>query len=70
VPGRIVQIERRGESVSVHIDAGAPLLADITPRALREMDLKEGERVYCLIKTRSFSYLIEQTRAELESSAP
>jgi molybdate transport system ATP-binding protein len=69
VPGRIVKIAPRGESVSAHIDVGAPLLADITPRACRELDLKEGETVYCLIKTRSFSYLIEQTRAEFESSA-
>jgi molybdate transport system ATP-binding protein len=66
VPGRIVKIEPRDESVAVHLDAGAPLLAEITPRACRELNLREGETVYCLIKTRSFSYLIEQTRVEFE----
>ncbi|MGX2038883.1 molybdenum ABC transporter ATP-binding protein [Methylocaldum sp. MU1018] len=70
VPGRIVEIEPRGDGVAVRIDAGAPLLAEITPRAWRELNLREGETVYGLIKTRSFSYLIEQTRAEFESPAP
>lgn len=68
VPGRIIRIEPYGESVAVRIDAGAPLLAEITPRACRELDLKEGEAVYCLIKTRSFSYLIEQTRGDFKLS--
>lgn len=68
VPGRIIRIEPYGESVAVRIDAGAPLVAEITPRACRELDLKEGEAVYCLIKTRSFSYLIEQTRGDFKLS--
>ena len=57
VPGRIVRMKTRGEKVSIDIDAGAPLLAEITPRACQELELCVGEIIYCLIKTRSFSYL-------------
>lgn len=58
-PGRIVKIEPRGTGVQVHLDVGAPLIAEISPRACRELALQEGETVCALIKTRSFSYLAE-----------
>jgi molybdate transport system ATP-binding protein len=63
-PGRIAKIEPRGAGVQVHLDVGAPLIAEITLRACRELALKEGETVYALIKTRSFSYLVERATAE------
>lgn len=59
-PGRIVRIEHLGTGVQVHLEAGVPLVAEITPRALHELTLAVGDTVYCLIKTRSFSYLVEQ----------
>ncbi len=59
-PGRIVEIEARGSGVEVHLDIGAPLVAEISPRACRELGLHVGETVYALIKTRSFVYLAEQ----------
>lgn len=59
MPGRIVRIEQQGTGVQVHLDAGVPLVAEITPRALRELALSVGDTVYCLIKTRSFTYLVE-----------
>jgi molybdate transport system ATP-binding protein len=60
VPGRIVRVEHHGAGVQVRIDIGVPLTAEITPKACRELALREGETVYCLIKTRSFSYLAER----------
>jgi molybdate transport system ATP-binding protein len=59
-PGRIVSIETRGTGVQVHLDVGAPLVAEISPRARRELALEEGETVHALIKTRSFAYLVER----------
>ena len=44
----------------VQVDCGATLLADITPGAFRDMELKEGDDIYCLIKTRAISYLAER----------
>jgi len=55
--GRICAIIRTAENVLVQIDCGNTLLASITPRALVEMGLQEGDIVYCLIKAQSFTYL-------------
>ncbi len=70
VPGRIVRIENQGAGVQVWIDAGVPLVAEITPRSARELSLCPGDRVYCLIKTRSFSYLVDRTGNGSEPGVP
>ncbi len=49
----------QGESLIVQIDCGGTLLAEITPRACRDLELREGLDIYCLIKTHSISYLSE-----------
>lgn len=59
-PGRVVSIETLGTGVQVRLDVGAPLIAEISPRARRELALEEGETVHALIKTRSFAYLVER----------
>jgi len=59
LPGRITKIEAEGTGVKLRIDVGAPLVAEITPRAWHQLALREGETVHCLIKTRSLSYLME-----------
>lgn len=60
VAGRISRIEPGEGCIAIHIDVGAPLLAEITPRSWHELDLREGETVYCLIKASAFSYLAER----------
>jgi molybdate transport system ATP-binding protein len=67
-PGRVSKIESRGSGVQVYLDAGAPLIAEISPRAYRELALQEGETVYALIKTRSFAYLAERTILDQSTS--
>jgi molybdate transport system ATP-binding protein len=57
--GRICSLIQSGDSFIVQIDCGSTLLAEITPGACRYMELKEGDIVYCLIKTHSISYLTE-----------
>lgn len=48
-----------GESMIVQIDCGAALLVEITPGAYQNMALREGDTVYCLIKTHAIVYLSE-----------
>lgn len=59
IKGRICALVSTGESILVQIDCGSTVLAGITPRACRDMALQEGDTVYCLAKTQSFSYLAE-----------
>ena len=59
IKGRICALVPMGESVLIQIDCGSTLLAGITPRACQDMDLHEGDTVYCLAKTHSFCYLTE-----------
>ncbi len=59
VPGTIVRVDAHGTGVQVTVDVGVPLCAEISPRAWRDLQLREKEKVYCLIKTRSFVYLSE-----------
>jgi molybdate transport system ATP-binding protein len=59
IKGRICALVPSGESIFVQIDCGSTLLAEITPRACRDMELTEGDTVYCLIKTHSISYMSE-----------
>ncbi|CAL1240408.1 molybdenum ABC transporter ATP-binding protein [Candidatus Methylocalor cossyra] len=70
LPGRIVRIESQGTRVLVHVDAGAPLIAEITPRAARELALCAGDPIWCLIKTRSFTYLVEPNRGRADLGIP
>ncbi|MEI6542222.1 MAG: ATP-binding cassette domain-containing protein [Methylococcales bacterium] len=59
IKGQICALIPNGESLIVQVDCGATLLADITPGACRDMDLKEGDNIHCLIKTRAINYLAE-----------
>lgn len=60
IKGRICALVPMAESILVQIDCGSTLLAKITPRACRDMALREGDTVYCLAKTQSFAYLDEE----------
>ena len=59
IKGQICALIPSGESLIVQVDCGGTLLAEITPGACRDMALQEGEDIYCLIKTRSITYLAE-----------
>lgn len=59
IKGRICAIIANGGSSIVQVDCGGTLLAEITPGACRDMDLREGDDVYCLIKTHAIVYLAE-----------
>ncbi|MGE5320813.1 MAG: TOBE domain-containing protein, partial [Hyphomicrobiaceae bacterium] len=57
IKGRICAIIRTPEHALVQVDCGSTLLAGISPRALKQMSLHEGESVYCLVKAHAFSYI-------------
>ena len=57
--GQICALIPNGESLIVQVDCGDTLLAEITLGACKDMDLQEGDVVYCLIKTHAIAYLAE-----------
>lgn len=59
IQGHICALIPNGESMIVQVDCGDTLLAEITLGAYKDMDLQEGDSVYCLIKTHAISYLTE-----------
>lgn len=59
IKGRICALIDSKSSVIVQVDCGGTLLAEITAGACRDMDLREGDDVYCLIKTHAVVYLTE-----------
>jgi molybdate transport system ATP-binding protein len=59
IKGQICALIPNGESLIVQVDCGDTLLVEITHGAYKDMDLQEGEVIYCLIKTHSIAYLGE-----------
>jgi molybdate transport system ATP-binding protein len=65
IKGRVCAVIRSSEHAVVQIDCGTTLLAGVSLRALRDMDLQEGDTVYCLIKAHAFSYVFENATTSL-----
>jgi molybdate transport system ATP-binding protein len=59
IKGRICALIPFENSILVQIDCGGVLLAEVTQGACRDLALREGDSVYCLIKTHSIVYLAE-----------
>jgi molybdate transport system ATP-binding protein len=59
IKGRICAIIPGAGSVIVQIDCGHTFLAEITAYACHDLDLREGQIVYCLIKANAMVYLSE-----------
>ena len=49
-PGRVVSITPHGDIQRLQVDGVLPLLADITPQALVELDLAPGSPIWCSVK--------------------
>lgn len=62
IKGRICTIIKVSRHAIVQIDCGTTILAGISLKALNEMQLKEGDVVYCLIKTHAFSYQMQTNK--------
>lgn len=57
VKGRICALIPNNHGMLVQIDCGWTILAEITLGACKQMELMEGQEVYCLIKTQAITYL-------------
>jgi molybdate transport system ATP-binding protein len=57
LPGRVTGVSANRGQALVEIDAGVSLLARVTEQAVRELDVRLGARVWCLVKAAAISYL-------------
>lgn len=53
VPGKVCEMHSVGDVLFVAVDMGQRLLAEVTHDAARELDLRVGRDVICLIKSRA-----------------
>lgn len=49
-PGRVTDVERHGDLVRVTVDGPVPLLADVTPLAVADLELAPGVDVWASVK--------------------
>jgi molybdate transport system ATP-binding protein len=54
---RVTRLDETSDGVWVHLDAGEPLVAKLTPRAVRALDLGEGADVHAVIKSQALRRL-------------
>lgn len=57
VPGTITQLLHTTDRVLVDVDIGAPIQAEVTRKAVQDLQLRVGDGVYCLFKARAWNYL-------------
>ena len=57
LPGTVVEVHETGTRVLVYVDVGARLVVEITPGALRNLELRQGQQVYAVIKSTSILVL-------------
>jgi len=53
LPGTIESVEERGTIVQLQVNAGVRFAVNITPGAMRSLELREGSQVWLVIKTHS-----------------
>ncbi len=53
LPARILRIDEGEGDVLVHLDAGEPLVAKLTPGALARLALIPGRDIYIIIKAQA-----------------
>jgi molybdate transport system ATP-binding protein len=49
-PGRIAGLEQHGDTIRVQVDADLPVLADVTPAAVADLELTVGSPVWAAVK--------------------
>ncbi len=53
IEGRVVRIHDAAGSCYVTVDCGVPLVAEITAKSRAQMEIEEGQRLYCLVKAKA-----------------
>jgi len=54
--GRIVRIIPRRHGSLVEIDAGVRVVAEVNAKTVEDLNLREGEAIYCLVKAQSVEF--------------
>lgn len=68
LPGTVEEITTgNGSLVDIRLDIGCPLLARITPQALKVLDLKAGQQVFAIIKSVAVSHSLLWRNGPAES---
>jgi molybdate transport system ATP-binding protein len=57
IPGRVLAVTEAGSVARVAVDAGQPIVADLTPAAARDLGLSAGAEVHCVFKAQSLEVL-------------
>ena len=57
LPARVTACERAGGNMLVHLDAGEPLVAKLTPAACEALALSPGTAVHLVIKAQALRRL-------------
>jgi len=57
LPGRVRTVTAHPDRALAEIDAGVPILVEISHRTVREMGLAPGRAVWCLIKSNAVRYV-------------
>lgn len=68
IRGRVCAVIESSRHAIVQIDCGTTLLVGISLKALSEMKIKEGDSVYCLVKSHAFSFVESAARIQPEIS--
>ena len=58
IEGRIVSLEQRGTMAIARVDCGVVFVVNVTPGAVRALELTAGRRVWLVLKTHS-CHLVE-----------
>ena len=56
LPGSVKRLADVGDLLLAHIDVGCELIVELTPEAVRELEIGEGARIWALIKTNAFTF--------------
>lgn len=65
IRGRVCALIPLANGVLVQVDVGVTLVAEVTQRAVVDMNLKEGHLVYCLIKAQALRFLAAEAPAAI-----
>ncbi|MCZ7581850.1 MAG: TOBE domain-containing protein [Deltaproteobacteria bacterium] len=55
ISGRVSRLATAGGEMLVHIDSGQSVIAEVTPRAVKELELREGQSIYWIVKSHSIA---------------
>ena len=57
IRGTVEEVHDMGVRVLVYVDVGARMVAEITPTAIRDLEIHPGQEVYLIIKSTSIAVL-------------